>query len=155
VDRAERAELDLLVDEYLAELSLHRELAVGPTDAASYTYLPLYWSEAGRHAFWIVRAGVRCGFVLVREVERESILEMSDFYVRPACRRAGLGRAVLAELWRRLPGSWRLQVHPRNEAGAAFWQRCIEAFAAGEIEMREVVADDGRRLEYRFEIAVT
>ena len=36
----DRAELYALVDDYLAELSAHRERAVGPTRAADYGYLP-------------------------------------------------------------------------------------------------------------------
>ncbi len=150
---AERSVLDRLVDDYLAELIVHREIPAGPTDAASYQYLPLYWEERGRHPFFLVTGGTRVGFVLIREVEKESIIEMSDFYVRPTSRRSGLGRAALSEVWRRFPGTWRLQVHPGNAAGIAFWGRCIEESATGNIEVCEVVEEDGRRLQYSFEIA--
>jgi predicted acetyltransferase len=159
VDHAERPVFDPLVDEYLAELSGHREFPVGPADAASYEYLPLYWEEPGRHPFWILASGTRVGFVLIREVEEESlaeeesIVEMSDFYIGPAFRRSGLGRVTLSEVWRRFPGSWRLQVHLRNKAGLAFWPRCIEEHACADLRVREVSEEDGRRLEYQFEIA--
>jgi predicted acetyltransferase len=153
IGRAERSALDRLLDDYLAELAAHREVPVGAIDAAGYAYLPLYWKEPGRHPLFLVSGGIRVGFVLIREVEREGALEMSEFYIRPASRRAGLGRAALAQIWRRFPGRWRLQVHQRNEAGAAFWTRCIEESASGEIEIREVVEDDGRRIEFSFQIA--
>ena len=153
VDRAERSDLVRLVDAYLAELGAHREHPAGPMDAASYVYLPLYWEERGRHPFFIFADGECVGFVLIREIEKEAIIEMSEFYIRPESRRTGLGRAALAEVWHRFPGTWRLQVHPLNRAGSVFWPRCIEEFASGRIDVREVVEEDGRRLQYTFEVA--
>lgn len=152
IDRAERGALDALVDTYLAELGAHRDRPDGPTDAASYHYLPLYWEEAGRHPFFVFADGACVGFVLIRAVEAESIIEMSDFYIRPEARRDGVGRAALAEVWRRFPGVWRLQVHPRNAAAAAFWPRCIEEFASSRSEPEVVFERDGRRFQYTFEI---
>lgn len=155
VDRNERNELYVLVDEYLRELSAHRERPAGPIDAASYTYLPLYWEEPGRHPFFIRDRDSCIGFVLVREVEAERIIEMSDFYIQPESRRAGSGRAALAEIWHRFPGTWRLQVHPLNPNGSAFWPQVIGEFASGRIDSREVTEEDGRRLEFTFEIPTT
>lgn len=152
VVHAERPALELMIDAYLPELAAHRERPVGPIDAASYVYLPLYWEEPGRHPYFIVAGGERVGFVLVRVVEHDAVIEMSDFFVLPACRRGGIGRAALARLWRRFPGAWRLQVHPHNAAAAAFWPGCIEAHTAGEVRVEELTHEDGRRLEYSFEI---
>lgn len=148
----QRAALDALVDAYLAELAAHREKPVGPTCAAEYVYLPAYWHEAGRHPFFIEAQGARVGFVLVREVLDEGVIQMSDFYLRPDHRRGGIGRAALVEVWTRFPGRWELQVHLKNEAASAFWPRCIEAHATGPIEAREVFEEDGRRVEYRFTV---
>jgi predicted acetyltransferase len=152
VDESERGDLYDLVDDYLHELSTHREIPVGPIDAAGYTYLHLYWKEAGRHPFFILSSDTRVGFVLIREVESEDVIEMSDFYIRPLSRRAGLGRAALTRVWHRFPGRWRLQVHPLNHAAFSFWPRLIEEFAVGTIDSRGVVEEDGRRHEFNFEI---
>ena len=97
VRESERPELNRLVDVYLAELLTHRDEPVGPTDAASYVYLPLYWAEPGRHPFFIEADGERVGLVLVREVESRSYTKMAEFYVRPQSRRIGVGRAALDE----------------------------------------------------------
>jgi predicted acetyltransferase len=152
VEERERSALDQLVDEYLAELSTHRERAVGPTDSAGYAYLPLYWEEPGRHPFFLTSRGRRIGFALVREIPAEGVTQMSDFYIAPGARRGGLGRAALGEIWRRFPGPWELQVHPRNEAASVFWPRCIEQFSRGRVERREVEEEDGHRVQYNFEI---
>lgn len=152
VDERERAALDRLVDAYLAELSTHRDRPIGPTDSAGYVYLPLYWEEPGRHPFFLTSGGRRIGFALVREIPAEGVTQMSEFYIAPDARRGGLGRAALGQIWRRFPGSWELQVHTRNEAASAFWPRCIEQFSRGRVERREVEEEDGRRVQYNFEI---
>lgn len=152
VPELERPALYELVEPHLAEISSHRERKPGPERSAEYEYLPLYWREPGRHPFFTVHGGERVGFVLVREVFRDGVIEMSEFYICPEARRQGLGAAAAAELWRRFPGSWRLQVHRANAPACAFWQRVIEAPASGEIVAREVVEDDGRRCEYGFDV---
>ena len=155
VDHTERADLDRLVDAYLGELNTHREQPVGPVDADSYMYLPLYWQESGRHPFFILDDGTLAGFVFVREVQAEAVIEMSDFYIRPDTRRREVGRRALASVWDRFPGRWRLQVHPRNRAASTFWPRLISEFATGKIESREVIEEDGDRREFVFEIPPT
>lgn len=153
VDRDERGALYQLVDAYLAELHGHREQPVGPADASSYEYLPLYWEESGRHPFFILSGAERVGFALIREVARDGTIQMSDFYIRPDARRGGLGRAAVSEIWRRFPGSWELQVHPGNQAASAFWPLCIGQLATGAVQVEEVIQEDGRRLQYNFETA--
>ncbi len=153
VDRVDRGDLYRLVDRYLVELTAHREHPVGPADARSYKYLPLYWEEPGRHPLFVASQAERVGFVLIREVTRDATIQMSDFYIRPDARRTGCGRAAVAEVWRRFPGSWELQVHPLNEAASAFWRGCIGQCASGRVEIREVIEEDGRRVQYNFEIA--
>lgn len=152
VQPTDRAALDGLLDSYLGELAMHRERPVGATDARTYHPLRLYWSEAARHPFFIVTGGRRVGFVLVREIEASGVMQMAEFYVLPELRRSGVGRAALGEVWRRFPGPWELQVHLRNRAGIAFWSRCIGEFAAGPVRAREVLEEDGRRLQFDFEI---
>jgi len=148
----DRAALEALFDDYLRELASHRDVAVGATDARSHPYLPLYWAEPGRHPFFIVDEGRRSGFAMVREVPSEAVVQMAEFFLAPGVRRRGLGRQAVAEIWRRLPGDWQLQVHVRNEAGIAFWDRCVRASARGEVRVYEVIEDDGRRLQFDFEI---
>ena len=54
--------IESLLDEYLRELSNHRDVPSGATDSASYPYLGAYWSEPGRHAFLIRCGGHAVGF---------------------------------------------------------------------------------------------
>jgi len=152
IGRESRAALSAMVDEYLAELHRHRERPIGATTAAAYRYLPLYWSEAGRHPFFVRSGDQRVGFALVREVADLALTQMSDFYIRPDARRSGVGQRAVAELWRRFPGAWELQVHPRNAAASAFWPRCIELASSGSVLVTTVEEADGLRTQYNFEI---
>src|SRR5262245_8231776 len=149
----EREALYELVDQYLAELMKHRDVAVGPANALAYKYLPLYWEEAGRHPFYITSRGARVGFALVREVPKAGIIQMSDFFILQHARRSGIGQLAVAELWRRFPGSWELQVHPLNEAAVSFWRKCIETLSTGLVRTQKVQEEDGCRVQYNFEIA--
>ena len=155
VPEQRKAALYALVDAYLHELAAHRERPVGPTCAADYEYLPLYWSEPGRHPFYIEHAEETVGFVLVRQIEERGQLvsQMSDFNICAAWRRRGFGGAALAQLWHEIPGQWELQVHVQNHAAMKFWPTLIARHAAAPALRTEVVEDDGRRIEYRFRIA--
>lgn len=152
VHEEDRAVIGELLDEYLPELARHRERSTGAIDAASYKYLPLYWTDSGRHAFTIVVEGQLAGFLLVRQVGEGAapVSQVSEFYVRPSFRRRGVGRAAARAIWERFPGAWELQVHGRNAGAAAFWRTCIEEIADGSVEVREVVEEDGRRVQYNF-----
>ena len=154
--REARLIIERLLDSYLKELSPHREIAAGTTDAASYPYLPLYWEEPDRFPFTLWRDGEVAGFALVRRIiERECgpVMQMAEFYVVPAHRRQGLGSAAAAALWRRFPGAWEFQVHAPNQAAQRFWRRCIDANAVAESRVEEVAAHDGRRSQFSFEIS--
>jgi len=67
----DRGVLYALIDAYLGELAQHREISLGPTRAADYKSLPLYWTETGRHPFLLVESAQIAGLVLVREVDRQ------------------------------------------------------------------------------------
>lgn len=155
VAEANKPALYVLVDPYLEEMATFREKKVGPTCAANYEYLPLYWTEAGRHPFMIERDGRAIGFVLVRQIEErgQAISQMSEFSVSPAERRNGVGRAALELLFAEIPGHWELQMHVQNAAAMAFWPAMIERVAAEIPSRRNVVEADGRRVEYRFRVA--
>jgi predicted acetyltransferase len=127
VNRSEAPILETLMDDYLGELSKHREKPVGAVNAASYPYLPLYWSEQDRLPFFIRWEQSLVGFALIRRVRSEhgEKLQVAEFYVTPEERRHGIGSAAAYALWKRFPGNWELQVHKGNQGAMAFWKSCI------------------------------
>jgi predicted acetyltransferase len=143
-----------LLDDYLRELSGHRDLPVGATDAASYRHLDAYWREPGRHAFLIRRGGRTVGFALIRGPASTGspVHQMAEFYVEPEARRRGIGRDAVIEMWERFPGDWELQVHSRNAGAVRFWSSCVERATGGPPRVREVRGEDGRRLQLDFRV---
>ena len=143
-----------MLDDYLRELSSHREVPVGPTDSASYPYLDAYWSEPGRHAFLIRSNGRPVGFALIRDPRStdSALHQLAEFYIEPESRRLGIGRRAAAAIWQRFPGQWEVQVHARNSAAVQFWASCVEAEAGQAPQVHEVQALDGRRIQFNFRV---
>lgn len=61
------------------------------------------------------------GFALVHLVGEVS--RMRAFFVVPAARRGGLGRALAADVIARHPGAWEIPFQRDNAAAARFWRR--------------------------------
>ena len=155
--RASRSDARLiqsLLDDYLHELSGHRELPVGATDAASYGHLDAYWCEPGRHAFLIKLRDHPVGFALIRDPAStgSAVHQLAEFYVRPEIRRRGIGRDAVLEIWGSFPGEWELQIHARNAGAMRFWRSCVERKTGEPPRVCEVRAEDGRRLQFNFRV---
>ena len=83
-----------------------------------------------RELLWIVADGERAGLLMVRGEERwlhpeESVASIAEFYVLPAFRRRGIGRAaveaLLAEHRRRGTAEVQADILRDNAAAQAFW----------------------------------
>ena len=153
--RADRAVIIALLDECLRELAVYRERAVGASDARSYPYLDAYFSEQGRHAFLIRSHEEIVGLALIRDPVStgRSASQVAEFYVKPVSRRLGCGREAVASIWRRFPGPWELQIHARNAAALRFWTSCAAALARKPLRVREIDAEDGKRIQFDFYVA--
>ena len=118
-----------LLDEYLSELSRHRDVSTGATNSASYSHLDAYWSEEGRNAFIIQCGGHIVGFALIRgPVSTGSpAYQLAEFYIKPDSRGLGIGLRSALGIWKRLPGQWELRVHARNEGAVQFWAASAKA----------------------------
>ena len=144
--------IELLLDEYLGELSAHRDLPIGATDSDSYPHLDAYWSDPGRHAFIIQRGDQAVGLALIRDPTStaSAVHQLAEFYIKPENRRLGVGRRAILAIWKRFPGQWELQVHARNSAAVQFWESCAEAATSEAPQVCEVQARDGRRVQFSF-----
>lgn len=152
------AEADLigaLVDDYLRELTAHREVPVGATDIRSYTHLDSYWTDPGRHAFLIRSEGRVVGFALIRDPTStgSDASQVAEFYIEPGSRRRGIGRAAAYAIWQLLPGPWELQVHAQNSAALEFWSSCVPAQSFGNPRVTAIHAADGSRFQYNFVVS--
>jgi ribosomal protein S18 acetylase RimI-like enzyme len=119
-------------DQFVRQLALYwLELGIAPDPRWAARYVERTYEEQGgpRHTFWAVAAGRRVGFGMVR-LEPDWLIPGRTngyiFYVFPAERRQGVGRALarrlVAFLRERGASAVELDVLPDNRAGMAFWR---------------------------------
>jgi len=98
--RGDRGVVIALLDEYLQELAVRREIAVGATDAHTYRYLDGYFSESGRHAFLIRCNAEVVGLAFIRDPASTggAASQVAEFFVKPGSRRRGCGRDAIASV---------------------------------------------------------
>ncbi|RLA39919.1 MAG: hypothetical protein DRR06_18315 [Gammaproteobacteria bacterium] len=150
----QKSQLGEYLDRYLVEHSQYKEIQNGPLSAAEYIYFPEYWREEGRYPYFIYRDSEIVGFILIRTVFRDegSFLQVSEFYILPEYRRAGVGIEAVSLLWQKLPGFWELHVLGNNSSAKVFWTKCCNAFAKGGVEVHEMAAEGGLRYQYNFAV---
>ena len=152
--RSDARLIESMLDEYLRELSSHREVRVGATGSASYPYLDAYWAEPGRHAFMIRSSGRVVGFAFIRDPGSTGSArhQLAEFYIKPESRRLGIGRRAAAAIWQRFPGQWELEVQARNSAAVRFWAACAEAETGEAPQVNEMQGADGRRIQFSLQV---
>ena len=105
---AEQTQIEELLNDYLAELSQHREICAGATSVAEYRYLKDYWSDNNRFPFTLWANCELVGFAFVRRIEEEqpATFQVAEFFIKPKYRRCGIGRAAVVNIWQKFPGRW-------------------------------------------------
>ena len=145
VSQAEHRELANAMRPYLAELA---KIEGDQAEATSldYSYLPLYWTESGREAYWLEEQGNRAGFALINTAMfvRSGAWSVSEFYVAPPWRRKGLGRQAVCALLALHPGWWEIGILPGHIAALSFWTIVLEGCSG--VRAEAVSARHRRRL---------
>jgi predicted acetyltransferase/RimJ/RimL family protein N-acetyltransferase len=132
VHQSEQAALADAMRPYLAELAKIEEKAAD----LEYPYLPLYWTESGREAYWLEEQGSRIGFALVNRhtlIQREA-WSVSEFHVAPPWRRKGLGRQAAWALLTLHPGWWEIGILRGHSAALSFWTVALESCPGVRLE---------------------
>ncbi len=157
IDQKERHAFEELMDAYLGELSKYRETSMGATNATSYKFLPLYWSEKDRFPLFIQWEEKLVGFALVRRLPSDDaqLMQLAEFFVLSEHRRKGIGKAAASMLFQRFPGKWELQVYRRNIVAELFWKSCIPEYASRSFMVEEIDSDDRRKKRFRFSTSMT
>lgn len=100
-----------------------------------YMYLDHYWTEEGRHPYFIRVNGKLAGFALVRELgtddRNRTIYEMAEFFVMKKYRQQKVGHHAATALFNRFSGSWRVAQLEDNRPAQAFWNKTIGAYTKG------------------------
>ena len=138
--------LSRLLELYVHDLSEVFPIAIGADGLFRYDKLPLYWSEPERRFPFLIRSdGQLAGFALASRgspaTDDPEDLDVAEFFVLRAHRRAGVGRRAAWLLWDRLPGSWVVRVSEGNRAGLPFWRATIRGYTRGAFSEHERPGD--------------
>ena len=99
-----------LLEKYDYEFSQYDQKDVNDLGLYGYDYLDHYWTEEGRHAFFIRVDGRLAGFVMINtfpEVEEPTDYTLAEFFVMYKYRGRGVGRSAAFQVFDRFPGKWR------------------------------------------------
>ncbi|AWB44514.1 GNAT family N-acetyltransferase [Paenibacillus sp. CAA11] len=94
-----------------------------------YPYLDYYWTEDGRHPFFIKVDGNLAGLALVRTID--GMYAMAEFFVMKKYRCSGVGRYAAGFLFDQFPGEWKVSELDSNFPAQAFWRKVIGEYTAG------------------------
>jgi len=144
-----------LLELYAHDFSEFRPLDLGEDGRFGYRYLPLYWSEPGRHPFLIRLDGKWAGLVLVKKGSEVSgsgaVWDMAEFFVVRGCRRRGIGSRAAHQVWRRFPGPWEVRVLAANVSARRFWAEAVSTFAGQAIQPVDLEKSGQRWTVFSFE----
>lgn len=84
------------------------------------------WQDDTRVAFTL-HSGDMIGFALITRL-RDGTHEISEFYVAPDHRRAGIGARFAQDIVTRFPGRWRLGLAKGNPGARGFWMSALSSY---------------------------
>jgi predicted acetyltransferase len=146
-----------LLQLYAHDFSEFHDVEIGSGGRFTYSSLPLYWSEPGRHPFLIKVEGKLAGFALVKRgseiSSNEAVWDMAEFFVLRGYRRRGMGTRAAHEVWRRFPGLWEVRVMEANASAHDFWARAIAGFFGDTIHPVRFESDGESWKVFSFESA--
>jgi predicted acetyltransferase len=140
VERDYKSVLRQLIELYLYDFSEYDDAEVDEHGWYGYDHLDHYWTEKGRHPFFIRVAteggdGKLAGFVLVSGhtfvLDDPDAHSISEFFVMRKYRRRGVGRIAATQVFDLFPGPWEVDQHGGNRPSYLFWETVIGDYTGG------------------------
>jgi len=142
VERDQKSVLRQLLELYLYDFSEYDGAELNEQGRYGYEYLDHYWTEEGRHPFFIRVDDKLAGFVLVSShsfvLEDPEAKSISEFFVMRKYRRRGVGRQVAVQVFDRFPGQWEVDQHGGNRPSYLFWEIVIGEYTGGQYHKEEL-----------------
>ncbi len=139
-EEGERELLSVLLQKYLYEMSRYYNDKMDKNGNFPYPYLPLYFSEESRRAYFFLEENELIGFALINShsFTGEDIENcIAEFTVFPAYRRRGKGTEAIAALKEKRRGKWQLKYSQDNPEGERFWNGIKEKYNGTEPRLNE------------------
>ena len=133
--------------EYLdafADLNTGLYRVLGAGDPREDEIFANWFANDQSHPLLIQKGSESVGFALVTRPRIPNAGEtsavtyhMSEFFVRKAHRRAGIGRDAATLIFDRFAGEWEILEYQRNTGAVAFWRRVLAIYCAGRYTERQ------------------
>lgn len=142
VEYEHKSTLRNLLELYKYDFSEFDPEDVNENGLYDYKYLDHYWTEEGRHPFFIRVDGKLAGFVLVRMMgtneQSQPIYSVAEFFVMKKYRKLGVGIIASTEVFNRFRGIWKVAQIESNKPAQIFWRKAIERYTNNNFqEVRE------------------
>ncbi len=135
-----------LLELYLYDFSEFDKCDVNSHGLYGYKYFDHYWTEPGRHPFFIEVNGNLAGFVLVNDFcylcKPDEARSISEFFVMKKYRRIGVGEAAARKVFDMFPGKWEIVQHPENKPSMEFWEKIVSELSRGQFRKLEAETED-------------
>ncbi len=109
-----------------------------------FAHLDHYWTEQGRHPFFIRVNGKLAGLALVRTIygvtQPETVYSLGEFFVMRKYQGKGVGRRAACMLFDLFQGKWQISETKRNVPAQNFWRKVVGEYTKG-VFREEVLPD--------------
>lgn len=144
VSHEDKSVLYNLMQLYLYDMSQFTNADLSGHGLFEYKYLDNYWTELGRHPFFIEADGHLAGFVLVNRFSLivEKANSIAEFFVMKKYRLQGVGEHAAVYLFNFLPGTWEVRELGSNVVAQSFWRKVIRQYTNDDYQ--ECILNDER-----------
>lgn len=148
--REDKSVLRNLMELYLYDFSEYLGEDIDEHGHYGYKFIDHYWTEPGRHPFFIRVDDRLAGFALVRDSSctGRDWHELAEFFVMRKHRRTGVGRITAHKLFAMFPGRWHVEQEAVNGPSMMFWRKVIGEFTGGRFDEVRAIDCDGPAQEF-------
>jgi predicted acetyltransferase len=126
----------------LSDLNTGLFSVLGTDNPREHEIFANWFSNDQSHPLLILQGSDAVGFALVTRPriaaagEMAANYNMSEFFIRKAHRRAGIGRDAATLIFDRFAGEWEIVEYLRNPGAVAFWRRVLTSYSKGRFSER-------------------
>jgi predicted acetyltransferase len=140
--------------ESLADLNSGFFSVIGSENARQDEIFANWFSNDHAHPLVIMQGTDHVGFALVTRLRSSPKAEgatyrMSEFFVRPPYRHAGIGRNAATLIFDRFTGDWEIIEYQRHPGSIAFWRRVLAVYCPGKFSERAQNGEVHQRFKSR------
>jgi predicted acetyltransferase len=126
----------------LSDLNTGLFSVLGADNPREHEIFANWFANDQAHPLVVLKGSDSVGFALVTRQripaagDTAVTYAMSEFFIRKAHRRAGIGRDAATLIFDRFAGDWEILEYMRNPGAVAFWRRVLTAYTKGRFTER-------------------